>query len=85
MNLSKQKALMKTFVISQFNYCSSIWMLHSRKPNHRINSINEREREREREREFRVKYQDYKSMFLELLQKYNSVTIHHWKVRNKVR
>ena len=79
MNLSKQKALMKTFVISQLNYCSSIWMLHSRKPNHRINSINERERE------FRVKYQDYKSMFLELLQKYNSVTIHHWKVRNKVR
>ena len=26
MNLSKQKALMKTFVTSQFNYCPLVWM-----------------------------------------------------------
>ena len=42
MNLSKRKALMKTFVISQFNYCPLVWMFHSRKLNHRINSIHER-------------------------------------------
>ena len=42
MNLSKQKALMKTFVISQFKYCQLVWMFHSSKLNHRINSIHER-------------------------------------------
>ena len=34
---------MKTFVTSQFNYCSSIWMFHSRELNNRINtSIHQR-------------------------------------------
>ena len=59
---------MKTFVISQFNYCPLVWMFHSRKLNHRINSIHERA--------LRVTYQDYQSAFLQLLQKDNSVTIH---------
>ena len=68
MNLSKRKALMKTFVISQFNYCPLVWMFHSRKLNHRISSIHERA--------LRVTYQDYQSTFLQLLQKDNSVTIH---------
>ena len=68
MNLSKRKALMKTFVISQFNYCPLVWMFHSRKLNHRINSIHERA--------LRVTYQDYQSTFLQLLQKDNSVTIY---------
>ena len=71
MNLSKRKALMKTFVISQFNYCPLVWMFHSRKLNHRINSIHERA--------LRVTYQDYQSTFLQLLQKDNSVTIHQRK------
>ena len=43
-------------------------MFHSRKINHRINSI--------QERAFRVTYQDCQSTFLQLLQKENSVTIH---------
>ena len=43
-------------------------MFHSRKINHRINSIHERA--------FRVTYQDYKSTFFQLLQKDNSVIIH---------
>ena len=68
MNRSKRKALMKTFVISQFNYCSLVWMFHNRKLSHRINSIHERA--------LRVTYQDYQSTFLQLLQKDNSVTIH---------
>ena len=71
MNLSKRKALMKTFVISQFNYCPLVWMFHSRKLNHRTNSIYERA--------LRVTYQDYQSTFLQLLQKDNSVTIHQRK------
>ena len=68
MNLSKQKALMKTFVISQFNYFPSVWIFHSRNLNNRINSI--------RERALRVTYQDHKSTFLQLLQKDDSVTIY---------
>ena len=68
MNLSKQKVLMKTFAISQFNYCPLVWIFHSGKLNHRINSIYERAR--------RVTYQDYKSTFLQLLHKINPVTIH---------
>ena len=68
MDLSKRKALMKTFVISQFNYCPLVWMFHSRKLNHHINSIHERA--------LRVTYQNYQSTFLQLLQKDNSATIH---------
>ena len=68
MNLSTRKGLMKIFVISQFNYCPLIWMFHSRKLNHRNNSIHEKA--------LRVTYQDYQSTFLQLLQKDNSVTIH---------
>ena len=43
-------------------------MFHSRKQNHRINSIHERA--------LRVTYQDYKSTFLHVSQKDNPVTIH---------
>ena len=68
MNLSKPKALMKTFFTSQFNYCPLVWMFNSRELNHGINSIHERA--------LRVTYQDYKSTFLQLLQKDSSVTIH---------
>ena len=60
---------MKNFVISQFNcFPLLVWMFHSRKLNQRINSIHERT--------LRVAYQDYKSTFLELLQRDNSITIH---------
>ena len=36
MNLSKRKALMKTFVISNFNYWPLVWIFHSTKLNHLI-------------------------------------------------
>ena len=69
MNLSKRKALMKTFVISQFNYCPFVWIFHRRKLNHRIDNIHETA--------LRVTCQYYhQSTFLQLLQKDNSVTIH---------
>ena len=67
-NISKRKALMKTFIIPQFNYCPLIWMFHSTKLNHRINSIHKRA--------LGVTYQDYKPTFPELLQKDKSVTIY---------
>ena len=66
MDLSKRKSLMKTFVTSQFNYCSFIWKFHSRELNNRINRIHERA--------LRLIYQDNSFSFAELLEKDNSVT-----------
>ena len=65
---NKKRILFKTFVISQFNYCSLVWVYHSRILNKRINNIHPRA--------LRIVYQDKKSSFEELLQKDNSVTVH---------
>ena len=37
MDLSKKRIFMNAFFDSQFNYCSLIWMCHSRKLYHKIN------------------------------------------------
>ena len=39
MDINKQRMLMKEFVSSHFSYCPLIWIFHSRKMEHRINSI----------------------------------------------
>ena len=41
MDLTQRKSLMKAFITSQFNYCSLIWMFHSRPLNNRINKVHE--------------------------------------------
>ena len=69
MNIQKRRTFMKSFVTSQFSYCPLIWMFHSRRLNNKINSIHERA--------LRITYQDNTSTFQELLNKDNSVSIHH--------
>ena len=59
---------MNAFILSQFSYCPLIWMVHSRKLNHRINKIHERA--------LRIVYNDHQCTFEELLEKDNSFTIH---------
>ena len=59
---------MESFVISQFNYCPLIWMIHSRGLNNKINRIHERA--------LRIVYDDNRSSFEDLLNKDKSVTIH---------
>ena len=59
---------MKSFIISQFNYCPLIWMMHKRGLNNKINHI--------QERALRIVYNDYSSTFEDLLNKDKSVTIH---------
>ena len=54
---------------SQFGCCPLIWMFHSRPVNNKINSIHERA--------LRITYQDHISTFQELLNKDNSISIHH--------
>ena len=69
MNMQKRGIIMKSFVTSQFGYCPLIWMFHSRRLNNKINSIHERA--------LRITYQNHISTFQELLNKDNSVSIHH--------
>ena len=69
MDLPKRRLIMKSFITSQFVYCPVIWMFHSRALNNKINSIHERA--------LRITYNDSKSTFEELLNKDNSVSIHH--------
>ena len=68
-DLSKRWVIMKSFITSQFGYCPLIWMFHSRALNNKINSIHERA--------LRITYNDSKLTFEELLNKDNSVSIHH--------
>ena len=65
----KLKIIMKTFIQSQFNYCPVVWMFHNRTLNHKINTLHERA--------LRLVYKDETLTFQELLDKDDSVTVHH--------
>ena len=67
MNMQK-RIIMKAFVTSQFGYCPLIWMFHSRRLNKK-KSIHVRART--------ITDQDHISTFQELLNKDNSVSMHH--------
>ena len=69
----KRKVLMKSFVISQFNYCPIIWMYCQRRSNNLINKIHERA--------LRIAYNDYVSDFNQLLENDKSVTIHQRNIQ----
>ena len=69
MNKQKRRTIMKSFVTSQFSYCPLIWMFHSRRLNNKINSI--------QERPLRITYQNNTLTFHKLLNKDDSVSIHH--------
>ncbi|MCP3925999.1 MAG: hypothetical protein GY714_25840 [Desulfobacterales bacterium] len=69
---TKKILLMKTFILSYFNYCPLIWMFCSRKSNNLINSIHERA--------LRIAYDNQSLTFTELLQKDNSTTIHQLNI-----
>ena len=69
LNEDKLKIIMKTFFQSQFNYCPLVWMFHNRTLNNKINKLHERA--------LRIVYKNANLTFQELLDKDNSVTIHH--------
>ena len=66
MNFEKRRSLMKTFVISQFNYCPLIWKFHSRSLKNRIYTIHDGT--------LRLLHKNLS--FGELLELDNAVTIH---------
>ena len=69
MKLPKRRILMNAFFKAQFNYFPIIWMFHSRCLNNKINRLHERC--------LRMIYNEKISNFEELLNKDNSVSIHH--------
>ena len=73
MNVDKKRMIMKAFIESQFGYCPLVWMFHSRSFNNKINRIHERA--------LRITYNDKSSSFQNLLEKDNSVTIHHRNIK----
>ena len=62
---------MKSFFNAQFNYCPLILMLHSRETNNKTKHLHVRC--------LRLIYTDKKSPYENLLEKDNSVSIHHKK------
>ena len=60
LNKDTLKMLMKTFIISQFNYCPLTWMFHNRTINNKINRLHERA--------LRLVYDDENLSFEELLE-----------------
>ena len=69
----KKKIVMNPFFNAQFNYCPFIWMLHGRKNNNKIKHLHERC--------LRLIYSDKKSSYENLLEKDNSVSIHHKNIQ----
>ena len=69
----KRKVLLKSFILSQFNYCPIIWMYCLRQSNNLINRIHERA--------LRIAYNDYLSNFDALLEKDNAITIHERNIQ----
>ena len=69
MNAKKRRLIMNAFFNSQFSYCPLTWMFHSRLTNNKINRLHERC--------LRIVYSDNKSTYEELLEKDNTVSIHH--------
>ena len=73
MDLPKRGILMYVLFNAQFNYCSTIWMFHSRSLNKKINRLHERW--------LRIIYNDIQSNFEELLVKKLLVSIHHGNIQ----
>ena len=69
MSVKQKRVIMNAFINSQFSYCPLLWMCHSRTLNTQINRIHERA--------LRIVYMDQISSFEELLEKSDSVSIHH--------
>ena len=68
MTQEKLKLVMKTFIMSQFNYCSLVWMFHSRALNPKIDKLHERA--------LRLVYKNDSLTFQDLLKLDNSFTVH---------
>ena len=67
-NIGKKRIRMNGFFKSQYNYFPQIWMWDSRTNNRKINRLHKTC--------LRIIYNDKQSLFVKLLEKDNSVSIH---------
>ena len=67
MNVSKRRILINSFFNSQLNYCPLVWMFHRSSINNNINRLHERV--------LRIVYNDFNSLFKNLLEKDRTVSI----------
>ena len=70
---NQAQLLMRSFIMSHFNFCPLIWKCHSRKINTQINKLHEPA--------LRLVYYDKSSSFRELLERDNSVNIHERNIQ----
>ena len=73
MSTNQAQLLMRSFIMSQFSYCTLIWICHSRNIDTQISKLHERG--------LRLVYNDKSSSFRELLARDNSVTIHERNIQ----
>ena len=74
MSFKQMRILMKTFVECQFGYFPLIWMFYSRNVNSKINHL--------QEQSLRTVYNDYITLFEDLLKKDNSFKIHNKNIQS---
>ena len=72
MAIECRRILIKAFIESQFGYCPLVWMCCNQSCNTRINHLHERA--------LRIAYNDNVSSFENLLQRDQSVSIHHTNI-----
>ena len=84
MPFDQKRLMLKTFIESQFSYCTLVWMFCSREMNKKINHIHEKA--------LRIVYDDYEDTFENVLNKDKSITNHspkeyskccHWNVQSQ--
>ena len=73
MTIERRRMLIKAFIESQFSYCPVVWICCNRSCNNRINYLHVRA--------LRIVYNDNFSSFEDLLQRDQSASIHHGKIR----
>ena len=69
----RRRLLVKVFIESQFGYCTLVWMRCNRSCNNRANHLHETT--------LRIVYNDNVSLFEDLLQRDQLVSIHHKNIR----
>ena len=73
LNKYKFRLITNVFFLSQFRYCTLVWMFHNRRYNNKINCLHERM--------VRIVCKGCKSSFVELLSKDKSLTVRHRNVQ----
>ena len=73
---SKVRLVFKPFFECQFKYCPLTWMFYSRKTKNRINKLHERA--------LRLVYNDYESIFEDLLTKNGSFAVQRYNIQTLI-